>query len=144
MSLRHYVIVSWYLLCNDSVKLIFYAPSVIISPRYMSGYTPSLIGETPWTYNSTTSSIHSNSIGSPLGLAFSSIAEANNNRIEATNFALSTGQHNMLPTGTHQTSANTKIIRGNGYTRYENSNTKTGYVVRDDGQSGGMSGHYNW
>lgn len=99
-------------------------------------FNSGLIGNTPWTFNSTSSAHSNHSIGSPLGMAFTAIGEANARRQEMTNFAMSTGQHNYLPTGSYQTGTDTTIIRENGYTRYENKSTGMCSVVTDDGQVG--------
>lgn len=73
-------------------------------------------------------------IGGALGLAFSSIQDANNNWSNARNNAIATNNHWILPNGTHDVNG-MKIIKGNGYIRYEHPNGHC-HGITDDG------GHY--
>ena len=60
--------------------------------------------------------------GTSIGLAFSSIAEANNNWNNARNSALASGDHWKLPNGSHRVGPDLTIIKANTHIRYENSN----------------------
>ena len=57
--------------------------------------------------------------GSAMGLAFSSISEANQNWNQARDNAMATSNHWGLPNGTHHTPTTT-IIKSDSTLRYEN------------------------
>lgn len=80
------------------------------------------------------------SVGSALGLAFSSIAEANATKQQQINSAMVSGNHWALPPGTYPTSAFTEIKKGDGYVTYYNHQTKTHMVYKSDGTFGSFSG----
>jgi hypothetical protein len=74
-------------------------------------------------------------VGGALGLAFSSIAQANANWTAQKNNAVATGQHWGLPNGTHYIGG-TKVIKSDSCIRYENPNTNGHcYGVTADGQT---------
>jgi hypothetical protein len=79
-----------------------------------------------------------------LNYSFSAIGEARNNWEASRNNALISNNHWSLPNGTHYTtdigvpkgihnSSGMKIVKGNGYIRYEDPNTGHYKVITDDG-----------
>ncbi len=71
-------------------------------------------------------------VGSAVGLAFQEIEKANKNWTTSRDLSLSTGNHWGLPSGTHSVGT-TKIIKGDGYIRYEPEHGHC-TVVSDDGK----------
>jgi hypothetical protein len=78
-------------------------------------------------------------VGSAVSLAFSSISEANHNKQTAINTAIRTGNASLLPIGSYSLGGNVttegyspacKVIRGDGYVRYEYPSGT--YVVKTD------------
>lgn len=78
-------------------------------------------------------------VGSAVSLALNSISEANHNKQTAINYALRTGNAGALPIGSYSVGGNVttegyspacKIIRGDGYVRYEYPSGT--YVVKTD------------
>jgi hypothetical protein len=90
----------------------------------MSGFNSNLIGSYNCTYgNSSYGGVNSQyGIGGAIGLAFSSIAEANQTKQNYNNYALSSGNHSFLSNGTHNLGNDYKIIKSDSCTRYEPSN----------------------
>lgn len=104
-------------------------------------YTPlPLLGVYNCTYtNSFASNPPSNDAGWALGLAFSSIQEANQNWNNQKNNALASGNYWALPNGSHNI-GDTKVIKSGNCIRYENPATGQHYGVTSDGKVYNYSG----
>lgn len=79
-----------------------------------------------------------------IGFSFSAIGEARNNWEASRNTALITNNHWSLPNGTHYTtdigvpkglhnSSGIKIVKGDGYLRYEDKDTGHRTVISNKG-----------
>jgi hypothetical protein len=88
-------------------------------------------------------------VGSAIGLAFSAVAEANHNKQVAIDTGLASGNHFSLPPGSYHVGAyNTtdgaaggmKIVKGNGYVRYEYPDGRFTVVGADGSRSSGTGG----
>ena len=78
-------------------------------------------------------------IGSPLFGAFSAISEANANKQASIDMCMRTGNHFGLPNGSYLSNqsfnnSGMKIVKGNGYVRYENEQTGQFSVIGTDGR----------